>query len=74
MLYITNNDVPGIIGFLGNTLGGAEINIATFALGRAQAGGDAIALISVDQEVPASVLAAIRAHAGISQAESLTFD
>jgi len=73
MLYIANRDVPGIIGFLGNTLGEAGVNIATFALGRAEAGGDAIALISVDQAVPADVLALIRAHEGISQAQSLRF-
>ncbi|MBT7614540.1 MAG: phosphoglycerate dehydrogenase [Rhodospirillaceae bacterium] len=74
MLYIANSDVPGIIGFLGNTLGEAGVNIATFALGRAEAGGDAIALISIDQALDAATLAAIRAHEGISQAASLRFD
>ena len=73
MLYVANRDVPGIIGFLGNTLGAAGVNIATFALGRGEAGGDAIALISVDQPVPDHVLAAIRAHGDISQAALLHF-
>ena len=73
MLYVANRDVPGIIGFLGQTLGAAGINIATFALGRSEAGGDAIALISVDQPVAAQVLAAIRAHGDISQAALLHF-
>ncbi len=73
MLYITNRDIPGIIGFLGNTLGQAGINIATFALGRAQAGGDAIALISIDQPLTPETLKTIRSHEGINQAESLTF-
>jgi D-3-phosphoglycerate dehydrogenase len=73
MLYITNRDVPGIIGFLGQTLGDAGVNIATFNLGRAEAGGDAIALISVDQNLPPKVLAKIRGHEGINQAESLKF-
>ena len=73
MLYITNRDVPGIIGFLGQTLGDADLNIATFNLGRAEAGGDAIALISVDQQIPPPVLATLRGHEGIQQAVSLRF-
>ncbi len=73
MLYITNRDVPGIIGFLGQTLGDAGLNIATFNLGRAEAGGDAIALISVDQQIPRPVLAKIRSFEGIHQAVSLKF-
>lgn len=50
MLYITNSDKPGLIGALGTTLGDAGINIATFHLGRAEQGGDAIALIEIDEE------------------------
>ena len=34
---------------LGTALGEAGVNIATFHLGRSEAGGDAIALIRVDQ-------------------------
>jgi len=48
MLFITNHDKPGLIGALGTTLGNAGVNIATFNLGRAEEGGDAIALIEVD--------------------------
>ena len=73
MLYIANQDVPGVIGFLGQTLGAAGVNIATFALGRAEAGGDAIALISVDQALSEATLEAIRAHPGLRQADALVF-
>lgn len=73
MLYITNEDRPGIIGGLGSTLGDAGVNIATFHLGRAERGGDAIALIEVDQPVPEPVLARIRALDGIHQAKTLRF-
>ncbi len=48
MLYITNRDKPGFIGNLGTVLGDAGVNIATFSLGRASEGGDAIALIEID--------------------------
>lgn len=50
MLYITNHDKPGFIGKLGTVLGDAGVNIATFSLGRASEGGDAIALIEIDGE------------------------
>jgi D-3-phosphoglycerate dehydrogenase len=50
MLYTTNNDVPGIIGALGKTLGDNGVNIANFTLGRSSVGGDAIALLYLDEE------------------------
>ena len=73
MLYITNKDVPGIIGHLGTTLADADVNIATFHLGRADLGGDAIALIEVDEALAESVLEKVRAIDGISQAKALSF-
>ncbi len=56
MLYVTNNDKPGFIGKLGTVLGNAGVNIATFSLGRASEGGNAIALIEVDGEPGADVI------------------
>ncbi|MCH7943621.1 MAG: phosphoglycerate dehydrogenase [Proteobacteria bacterium] len=73
MLYITNRDTPGIIGHIGTTLARAGVNIATFHLGRAARGGDAIALIEVDEAIDDAVLAAVRAIDGISQAKALRF-
>jgi D-3-phosphoglycerate dehydrogenase len=73
MLYVTNEDKPGLIGRLGQTLGDAGINIATFHLGRTRPGGDAIALIEVDQPVPEAVLAAIRALPSVVQCKPLGF-
>ncbi len=52
MLYTTNQDVPGIIGTLGQTLGQNGVNIANFTLGRSDRGKDAIALLYVDEPVP----------------------
>lgn len=60
MLYITNRDKPGFIGALGTLLGDAGINIATFNLGRAEKGGDAIALIEIDESPPKKVIDRIR--------------
>jgi len=73
MLYVTNQDRPGFIGRFGATLAAADINIATFHLGRAAAGGDAICLVSVDEPVPEPVLATVRALPLVMQATSLQF-
>ncbi len=73
MLYVTNHDKPGFIGRFGATLAGAGINIATFHLGRAEAGGDAICLVSVDERVPDDVLAMVRTLPLVVQATSLEF-
>ena len=51
MLYVRNDDRPGFIGKLGNILGEAGVNIATFSLGRMSEGGEAVCLVSVDGEV-----------------------
>ena len=73
MLYVTNQDKPGFIGRFGALLAEAGINIATFNLGRAAAGGDAICLVSVDEKVPESVIADVRALPLVVQATPLAF-
>jgi D-3-phosphoglycerate dehydrogenase len=73
MLYITNEDKPGLIGALGTTLGDAGLNIATFHLGRAQPGGEALALVELDQTIPPEVLVKVRALPHIRQAMPLEF-
>ena len=73
MLYVTNLDKPGFIGRFGATLADAGINIATFHLGRAAPGGDAICLVSVDEPVSEAVLAQVRALPLVVQATPLAF-
>ncbi len=73
MLYITNEDRPGLIGALGKTLGDAGVNIATFHLGRAERGADAIALLELDEPISAEVLERVRALPHIKQATALRF-
>lgn len=73
MLYITNNDKPGFIGRLGTLLGEYALNIATFNLGRKEAGQDAIALIEIDGEISDPVIAEIAALEGVVQAKALHF-
>ena len=52
VLFINNSDQPGFIGALGTLLGERGINIATFHLGRSAEGGEAIAIVGIDQPVP----------------------
>ena len=74
MVYTTNKDVPGIIGALGQTMGSNGVNIANFTLGRATVGGDAIALLYVDQPIPAAALDALKATGKFEQIKPLAFD
>ena len=74
MLYTTNADKPGYIGALGTTLGEAGVNIAAFALGRDKEGGDAIALLTVDDVVSDAVLERVRDLPHVLQAKRVEFD
>jgi D-3-phosphoglycerate dehydrogenase / 2-oxoglutarate reductase len=73
MIYITNLDKPGFIGKFSSTLGDAGINIATFHVGREAPGGNAIALIEIDGELPPDLLAKVRALPQVQQAKPLRF-
>src|SRR5947207_5670885 len=73
ILYLRNQDEPGVIGQVGSTLGKLGVNIATFALGRHEAarGAEAVALVRLDGEVPASILDSIGGIKAITSAKLL---
>ena len=73
MLYIVNSDAPGFIGSIGTLLGKAGINIGTFHLGRREAGGEAVLLLSVDSPVSEAVLAEARTVPGVRTVRALKF-
>ena len=73
MLFVRNYDKPGFIGALGNALGAAEVNIATFHLGRTAPGKDAIALVEVDQALTPEILDTVRALPNVIQVKALRF-
>lgn len=73
MLFIRNDDTPGLIGALGTLLGDAKVNIADFRLGRIPGKASAIALIAVDHVVPEAVFAKITALPQVQQAKMLAF-
>ena len=73
MLYTTNEDVPGIIGTLGQTLGKNGVNIANFTLGRKASGGEAIALLYLDQPIHKDVLEKLEETSVFKQIKALKF-
>ncbi len=73
MLYIVNQDAPGFIGRIGSLLGEAGINIGTFHLGRRDAGGEAVLLLSVDQPIPNAVIEQAGALEGVKMVKALAF-
>jgi len=73
MIYVNNLDKPGFIGRLGTLLAENNINIATFNLGRVEAGEDAIALVGVDQTPSSAVMDKIKATANVKEARALAF-
>lgn len=60
MIFINNNDKPGIIGAIGTILAQDHINIAGITLGRESQEGVAVSVVNVDSEVPEATLAKIR--------------
>src|ERR1700735_691425 len=73
MLLINNLDRPGFVGALGTMLGEANINIATFHLGRQAAEQDAIAIVGVDQVVPEAIQQRLRALPHVRYVKVLQF-
>ena len=73
MIYIVNEDAPGFIGRLGTTLGEAGVNIGTFHLGRREAGGEAVALVSVDQHVDEVLVGKLGELPGVKRVKPLRF-
>jgi len=73
MLYTSNADVPGIIGTLGKTMGENGVNIANFTLGRAAAGGEAIAILYLDQQADPKVMRALLDTGMFQQVKPLEF-
>jgi D-3-phosphoglycerate dehydrogenase len=80
LIYMRNQDVPGVIGKVGTILGKHGINIANFALGRR--GGEAphgtareaIAVVHVDGTVPEAVVSELRGIPAVQQAKAIHLD
>ena len=73
MLFVTNEDKPGLIGDLGKLLGEAKVNIANFHLGRNAEATQAVALIEVDEVIDAGLLGKIAKLTNVKDARVLAF-
>jgi D-3-phosphoglycerate dehydrogenase len=62
LMVFPHQDVPGLIGFLGTECGRHGVNIASMNLGRLRPGGDAVAVLNLDQDPPPAVLQTIGSH------------
>ncbi|RPH06808.1 MAG: phosphoglycerate dehydrogenase [Alphaproteobacteria bacterium TMED93] len=72
MLYTSNTDKPGFIGALGTELGNAEVNIATFNLGRTGS-GEAVSLIEVDGKINSELIKKLENISNVKSIKKLSF-
>ncbi|KJR41241.1 D-3-phosphoglycerate dehydrogenase [Candidatus Magnetoovum chiemensis] len=72
MLYINNNDRPGVIGNIGTIIGDNNINIAKMHFGRQTKGGLAISVVSVDSDLSAELLNKIKSLPNILVVKKIT--
>ncbi|MFA5566262.1 MAG: phosphoglycerate dehydrogenase [Acidimicrobiia bacterium] len=66
MIFVRNDDRPGMIGAVGTTLGNAGINIADMGVGQSPAGEAALMVIATGEPVPAQVAEQLAAVPGIT--------
>src|SRR3954463_5636587 len=74
LIYMRNNDVPGVIGKVGTVLGKHSINIANFSLGRREKNGkpaEAIAVVHVDSKPTEAVLDELRKIAAVKLVKAM---
>jgi D-3-phosphoglycerate dehydrogenase len=71
LLIYRHRDVPGLIGYIGTIFGKHQVNIAHMALGREynEPGGDAIAVLNLDNEPSAEALDEVRKHPEVTGVE-----
>jgi D-3-phosphoglycerate dehydrogenase len=70
LIYVKNDDTPGVVGHIGTLLGARSINIARMTVGR-KAGSRAIMIIETDNDLSAEILAEVRGIPGVRDARSI---
>src|SRR5262249_29072368 len=77
LLFMKNQDVPGVIGHVGTVLGRNGVNIANFSLGRRDVPSapgeplEAVAVVAVDGAVPESVIAQLKENPAVRLARTV---
>jgi D-3-phosphoglycerate dehydrogenase / 2-oxoglutarate reductase len=79
LIFMMNQDVPGVIGHVGTVLGRNKINIANFSLGRRDVPQkpseplDAVAVVATDDAVPETVLLQLLENPAVKVARAVEF-
>lgn len=68
-IVIVNDDKPGVVGKVGAVLGDSGVNIAGMNVGRKDAGGEALTIIEVDNEVSPDTVEKLSKIAGVKKAK-----
>jgi D-3-phosphoglycerate dehydrogenase len=77
LLFMKNQDVPGVIGHVGTVLGRNGVNIANFSLGRREGPAapgaplEAVAVVAVDAAVPEFVIAQLKENPAVRLARAV---
>ena len=71
ILVLHNEDRPGMVGFIGQSLGEAGINIAMMNLTRHNINGKAVSMVNIDSRIPDDLLEELRAHPSILAARQI---
>lgn len=66
LLIFRHEDKPGLIGFIGTVCGKHDVNISHMSLGRADNGGDALAVLNLDSVPSEEAAAEILANAAVT--------
>jgi D-3-phosphoglycerate dehydrogenase len=74
MLVARNEDVPGVIGFIGTVFGDYDINIAGMFNGRETIGGEALSVYTLDDPVTDEVLDRLDDHPNITETKYISLD
>ncbi|MEZ6196961.1 MAG: phosphoglycerate dehydrogenase [Planctomycetota bacterium] len=65
MLFVSNRDVPGIVGKVASELGARGVNIANLSLGRDQKDGRALSIFNLDSAPDEGLLEELRGFEGV---------
>ncbi|MCB5908438.1 phosphoglycerate dehydrogenase [Streptomyces pinistramenti] len=71
MAFLRYSDRPGVVGTVGRILGEAGINIGGMQVSRADVGGEALVALTVDDTIPAGVLAEISDEIGATSVRAV---
>jgi D-3-phosphoglycerate dehydrogenase / 2-oxoglutarate reductase len=74
LLVLRNRDVPGVIGRVGTLLGEAGVNIAEYHQARLQAGGEALAAVTIDNSLSVELLERLVAIPEMLDAKQVVLD